>query len=46
MTTQDIIEFGVAASCLKQTLEGDYNRTSVDEVLNLVNSNGSGRIQR
>ena len=46
MKTQDIIEFGVAASCLKQTMEGDYNRTSVDEVFDLVNSNGSGRIQR
>jgi 2-dehydro-3-deoxygluconokinase len=46
MTTQDTIEFSVAASCLKQTMEGDYNRTSVDEVLNLVNSDGTGRIQR
>ncbi len=46
MKTQDIIEFAAAASCLKQTMEGDYNRSSVDEVMNLVNSNGTGRIQR
>lgn len=46
MKVQDVIDFAVAASCLKQTIEGDYNRTSVDEVFNLVNSKGTGRVQR
>lgn len=43
---QDVIEFAVAASCLKHTIEGDYNRTTVADVENLLNSNGSGRVQR
>lgn len=41
-----IIEFATAASCLKQTIEGDYNRTTVAEVENLINSGGNGRILR
>lgn len=43
---QEAIEFAVAASCLKQTIEGDYNRVSVDEVMTLVHGDGSGRVQR
>ena len=43
---QDAIEFAVAASCLKHTIEGDYNMVSVDEVLQLAKGNGSGRVQR
>lgn len=43
---QNVIDFAVAASCLKQTIEGDYNRTTVQEVEQLLKSNGSGRIQR
>ncbi|MCD8315570.1 MAG: sugar kinase [Firmicutes bacterium] len=43
---QDVIEFAVAASCLKHTIEGDYNRTTVADVENLLNSGGSGRVQR
>lgn len=41
-----VIEFAVAASCLKQTIEGDYNRVSVDDVNKLVNSCGNGRVER
>lgn len=45
-TEQDAIEFAVAASCLKHTIEGDYNRTTVEEVEALVDNGGSGRVQR
>lgn len=43
---QEAIEFAVAASCLKHTIEGDYNLVSVDEVLKLAKGDGSGRVQR
>ena len=43
---QDAIEFAVAASCLKHSIEGDYNRVNVKEVENLANGDGSGRVQR
>ena len=46
MNDQDAIEFAVAASCLKQTIEGDFNRSTVEEVLSLAKSSGSGRIER
>ena len=44
--SQDAIEFAVAASALKHTIEGDMNMVSVAEVENLLKSGGSGRIQR
>lgn len=43
---QDAIEFAVAASCLKHSIEGDYNLVSVDEVKALAGGNASGRVQR
>ena len=43
---QATIEYAVAASCLKHTIEGDFNITSVDEVQKLVGGDGSGRVQR
>lgn len=43
---QDAIEFAVAASCLKHTIEGDMNQVSVDEVKKLAGGDGSGRVQR
>lgn len=43
---QDAIEFAVAASCLKHTIEGDFNRVSVEEVSALAQGDGSGRVQR
>ena len=42
----DAIEFATAASCLKHTIEGDFNRVTVDEVNALVKGGGSGRVQR
>ena len=43
---QKAIEFAVGASCLKHTIEGDYNLVSVDEVLSLIGGDASGRVQR
>ncbi len=43
---QDAIEFAVAASCLKHTIENDFNLVSVQEVKNLAGGNASGRVQR
>ncbi len=44
--TQKIIEFAVAASCLKQATEYDFNMSSEKEVLSLAGGSGSGRVQR
>jgi len=44
--SQAVIEFAVAASCLKHSIEGDFNMVSVDEVLKLAGGDGSGRVQR
>ena len=46
MDCQDVIEFATAASCLKHTIEGDYNRTTVADVETLLQSGGNGRVQR
>ena len=43
---QKLIEFAVAASCLKHSIEGDYNMVSVKEVETLASGNASGRVQR
>lgn len=43
---QDTIEFAVAASCLKHSIEGDFNLVSVKEIKNLAEGDGSGRVQR
>ena len=45
-SAQDAIEFAVAASCLKHSVEGDYNMVSVDEVKKLAEGDASGRVQR
>lgn len=43
---QSAIEFAVAASALKHSIEGDFNRASVTEVEKLADGDGSGRVQR
>jgi 2-dehydro-3-deoxygluconokinase len=43
---QDALEFAVAASCLKHSIPGDFNRFTADEVNQLIKSGGSGRVQR
>ena len=45
-TRPQALEFAVAASCLKHSIPGDFNRFSVDEVKNLLKGDGSGRVQR
>ena len=45
-THQEALEFAVAASCLKHSVPGDFNRLTVDEVNGLLKSGGSGRVQR
>ena len=44
--SQRSIEFAVAASCLKHTIEQDFNLVSEAEVEALAGGNGSGRVQR
>ncbi len=43
---QDAINFAVAASCLKHTIEHDYNLVTEAEVKSLAGGNASGRVQR
>lgn len=43
---QKALEFATAASALKHTVHGDFNCVSEEEVLNLMNGNGNGRVQR
>ena len=45
-STQAAVEFAVAASALKHSVEGDYNRVTVAEVEKLAGGDGSGRVQR
>ena len=44
--TQEAIDFAVAASCLKHTIEHDFNEVTVDEIKKLMTGDGSGRVQR
>ena len=44
--SQSAIEFAVAASALKHSIEGDYNRVTVAEVEKLAGGDASGRVQR
>ena len=43
---QQALNFAVAASCLKHTIYGDYNRATVDEVEKLMGGDASGRVAR
>jgi len=44
--SQEAVEFAVAASCLKHSIEGDFNQVTVEEVKKLADGDGSGRVQR
>ena len=44
--TQEAIEFAAAASALKHSIEGDFNRVTLAEVEKLAGGDGSGRVQR
>ncbi len=43
---EEALNFAVAASCLKHTISGDFNRVSVKDVQGLKGGDGSGRVQR
>ena len=43
---QSALEFAVAASCLKHSIIGDFNRVSVSDVTKLMGGDGTGRVQR
>ena len=43
---QKSLEFATAASCLKHSICGDFNLSTKDEVIALMNGNSTGRIQR
>lgn len=45
-TCQEAVDFSAAASCLKHTIEGDFNRTTEADVKNLLKTCGNGRVQR
>jgi len=44
--TEDALNFAVAASCLKHSIIGDFNRVTVEEVEKLMGGDVSGRVQR
>jgi 2-dehydro-3-deoxygluconokinase len=46
MSDREALEYAVAASCLKHSIPGDMNFSSVEEVRTLMAGNASGRIQR
>ena len=43
---QSALEFAVAASCLKHSINGDFNRVGVSDVEKLMSGDGTGRVQR
>ena len=43
---QSALEFAVAASCLKHSIPGDFNRVTVSDVTKLMGGDGTGRVQR
>ncbi|MGI6157766.1 MAG: PfkB family carbohydrate kinase [Saccharofermentanales bacterium] len=45
-TVEETINFAVAASCLKHSIIGDFNRVDVEDVIKLMTGDGSGRVVR
>lgn len=43
---KEALEFAAAASCLKHSILGDFNRVSISDVIKLAGGDGSGRVQR
>jgi 2-dehydro-3-deoxygluconokinase len=46
LSSQETLEFAVAASCLKHSIPGDFSRVTVAEVNAFLKDGGSGRVQR
>jgi len=45
-TSQEAVEFATAASCLKHSIEHDFNLITVEEARKLMEGDASGRVQR
>ena len=45
-SAQECVEFAAAASCLKHSIQGDFNRVTVEDVQTLIKNGGSGRVIR
>ena len=43
---KEALEFAAAASCLKHSISGDFNRVSISDVEKLAGGDGTGRVQR
>ena len=43
---QNALDFATAVSCIKHSINGDYNIVTLDEVRSLMKGNGSGRVVR
>ena len=46
MPDQEALDFAAAASCLKHSIPGDINLSTVEEVQQLLSDGGAGRIKR
>ena len=46
MNDQEALNFGIASSCLKHTIHGDFNNVTVDEVEKIMGGDVSGRVSR
>jgi 2-dehydro-3-deoxygluconokinase len=46
LSPQETLDFAVAASCLKHSVEGDFNQVSLEEIQKLARGDRSGRVQR
>ena len=46
MPAPEALEFAIAASCLKHSIPGDFNRVTVAEVRKLAGGDASGRVSR
>ena len=46
MPASDSLDFAIAASCLKHSIPGDFNRVSLAEVHKLAGGDASGRVSR
>ena len=45
-SVQESLDYAVALSCLKHSIVGDFSLTTKDELIQLVNGNCTGRVQR
>ena len=46
MKDEDALNFGIASSCLKHTIHGDFNDVTVEEVEKIMGGDVSGRVSR